>query len=73
MYQIVEEVHQPLCATAARGVGPVALGNGASGGDRSMVGALAFMGLAGLGILWWTRKQRGQGLFGLNPSCSCGG
>jgi hypothetical protein len=63
---LVEEVHQPVYTTAVRGVGAAALGNGAVSTDRTLMGAVAIMALAGLGILWWTRRERGRGLLALN-------
>jgi hypothetical protein len=69
-YPIVEEVHQPLYATTARGVGPVSLGNDAPGERRLLMG-LAIMGGAGLLLLLLTHKQRGEGFLTYNPCRNC--
>jgi hypothetical protein len=58
--QLVEEYHQPLYSTFARGVGNV---QGA--GPRIMLTTLAIMGISGLALLALTHKQRGQGLLGI--------
>jgi hypothetical protein len=70
---IVEETHRPLYSTAARGVGPVQLGDNGVSGDTTLVGAVAVMAVLGLGILWLTKGQRGSGLLALNSCYSCGG
>jgi hypothetical protein len=56
--RVVEQYHQPLYTTLARGVG----NNTAPSGQNVMVTALAVMGIGGLAILLLTRKQRGEGL-----------
>jgi hypothetical protein len=58
--QLVEEYHQPLYMTFARGVG-----NDAPRGPNIVVTALAIMGISGLALLALTHKQRGQGLLGI--------
>jgi hypothetical protein len=67
-HPIVEEIHQPMYVTAARGVGPVALGTEATG-DRRLLTGLAIMGGAGLLLLLLTQRQRKEGFLTFNAPC----
>jgi hypothetical protein len=60
--QLVEEYHQPLYTTLARGVGD----NGAqtNRGTTALMTAIAVMGLTGLTLLLVTHKGRHEGIPG---------
>jgi hypothetical protein len=59
--QLVEQYHQPLYTTFARGVG----NDATPSGPNVLLTALAVMGIGGVAILLLTNKQRGEGLLGI--------
>lgn len=65
-YPVVEEIHQPIYATAARGVGPVALGSEDSG-ERALITGVAVMFFVGIAMLALTHSSRGEGFLMFNP------
>lgn len=65
-YPVVEEVHQPIYSTAARCVGPVALGSDGNG-EKALITGVGVMLIVGVAMLALTHKSRGEGFLMFNP------